>query len=203
MTIAEIATVSGKGGLFKVLAPTKSGMILESLDEAKTKMVATTNHRLSLLNEISIYTTTKDGNVPLEDVLKKIQKEFGDDTGVDPNSDPSELRAFLKSVLPEYDEDRVYVSDIKKLVKWYAIIRKYAPEVLEEGEQEEAPAKETTAGKETAEKKEPAVKKETAAKKEATKKKETTDKKTDKEEKPAEEKKKTARKKPTAKGDKK
>ena len=131
MKIADIATVSGKGGLFKVLAPTKSGVILESLDEAKTKMVATTSHRLSLLNEISIYTTTKEGNIPLEDVLKKVQKDFGDDPGVDANSDSDELKAFMKSVLPEYDEDRVYTSDIKKLVRWYGLIRKYAPEVLE------------------------------------------------------------------------
>lgn len=131
MKIADLATVSGKGGLFKVLAPTKSGVILESLDDAKTKMVATTNHRLSLLNEISIYTTTKEGNVPLEDVLKKVQKDFGDDPGVDANSDSDELKAFMKSVLPEYDEDRVYTSDIKKLVRWYGLIRKYAPEILE------------------------------------------------------------------------
>lgn len=138
MTIADIATVSGKGGLFKVVAPTKSGVILESLDESKTKMVATTNHRLSLLNEISIYTVNKEGNVPLEDVLRKIQNEFGDDPGVDGNSDASELRAFMKAVLPEFDENRVYTSDIKKLVRWYAIIRKYAPEVLEEKSEDEA-----------------------------------------------------------------
>ena len=130
MTIADIATVSGKGGLYKVLAPTKSGVILESLDEAKTKMVATTSHRLSLLNEISIYTTTKEGNVPLEDVLKKVHKDFGDDPGVDANSDSDELKAFMKSILPEYDEDRVYTSDIKKLVKWYDLIRRHAPEIL-------------------------------------------------------------------------
>lgn len=137
MTIADIATVSGKGGLFKVVAPTKSGVILESLDDAKTKMVATTNHRLSLLNEISIYTTTKEGNIALEEVLKKIQAEFGDDPGVDANSESEELRAFMKSVLPEYDEDRVYVSDIKKLVRWYGLIRKYAPEVLSEPSKED------------------------------------------------------------------
>ncbi len=131
MTIADIATVSGKGGLFKVLAPTKSGVILESLDDAKTKMVATSNHRLSLLNEISIYTTTKEGNIPLEDVLKKIQADFGDDPGVDGNSEGAELKSFMKAVLPEYDENRVYTSDIKKLVKWYGMIRKYAPEALE------------------------------------------------------------------------
>src|SRR5688572_16954599 len=132
MTLADLATVSGKGGLFKVLAPTKSGVILESLDEAKTKMVATTNHRLSLLHEISIYTTTREGNIPLEDVFKKIDKDFGDDPGVDGNSDADELKAFMKSILPEYDENRVYTSDIKKLVRWYGLIRKYAPEVLKE-----------------------------------------------------------------------
>ncbi|HEY5749137.1 MAG TPA: DUF5606 domain-containing protein [Chryseolinea sp.] len=136
MTISEIATVSGKGGLYKVVAPTKSGVILESLDEAKTKLVATTNHRLSLLNEISIYTTTKEGTVALEDILKKIHKDFNNDLGVDANSDAVELKAFMKAILPEYDETRVYVSDIKKLVRWYDSILKYAPELLTAEKQE-------------------------------------------------------------------
>lgn len=142
MTLAEIATVSGKGGLFKVVAPTKSGVILESLDEQKTKMIATTNHRLSLLNEISIYTTTKEGTVALEDVLRKIQKEFGNDLGIDANAEGAELKSFLKSVLPEYDEDRVYVSDIKKLVRWYEVILKYVPEILAEKKDSEETKKE-------------------------------------------------------------
>ena len=132
MTLAEIASISGKGGLFKVVAPTKSGVILESLDELKTKLVATTSHRLSLLHEISIYTTTKEGTVPLEEVLKKIHTDFGDDLGVDGNSDASELKAFMKAILPIYDESRVYVSDIKKLVRWYDTILKHAPELLTE-----------------------------------------------------------------------
>ncbi|MBT1710205.1 DUF5606 domain-containing protein [Fulvivirgaceae bacterium PWU5] len=130
MTLAELATISGKGGLYKVLAPTKSGVILESLDETKTKLVANANHRLSLLNEISIYTTTKEGTVALEGVLKKIHTEYGTDPGVDNNADGTELKAFLKSVLPEFDESRVYVSDIKKLIKWYELIQKFAPEIL-------------------------------------------------------------------------
>ena len=140
MTLSDIATISGKGGLFKVLAPTKSGVILESLDEAKSKIVATTNHRLSLLNEISIYTTTKEGTVGLEEVLKKIHKDFNGDLGVDSNSDASELKAFMKAVLPDYDEDRVYVSDIKKLVRWYASILKFAPELFVPSNEDAEPA---------------------------------------------------------------
>ena len=140
MTLSDIATISGKGGLFKVLAPTKSGVILESLDEAKSKIVATTNHRLSLLNEISIYTTTKEGTVGLEEVLKKIHKDFNGDLGVDSNSDASELKAFMKAVLPDYDEDRVYVSDIKKLVRWYASILKFAPELFAPSNEDAEPA---------------------------------------------------------------
>ncbi|MEO5977667.1 MAG: DUF5606 domain-containing protein [Chryseolinea sp.] len=132
MTLSEIATVSGKGGLYKIIAPTKSGIILESLDDQKTKLVATANHKLSLLHEISIYTTTKEGTASLESVLKKIHKDFGDDPGVDANAEAGELKAFMKSVLPEYDESRVYVSDIKKLVKWYVTLLKFVPEAFAE-----------------------------------------------------------------------
>lgn len=143
MTLSEIATISGKGGLYKVVAPTKSGVVLESLDESKTKIVATTNHRLSLLNEISIYTTTKEGTIGLEKILRKIHAEFGNDLGVDLNSDGSELKAFMKAILPEYDETRVYVSDIKKLVRWYESILKFVPElfVAPEKEKEEEESK--------------------------------------------------------------
>lgn len=130
MTLADIATLSGKSGLYKVVAPTKSGVILESLDETKTKIVASASNKLSLLHEISIYTTTKEGTVALEEVLKKIHSEFGNDLGVDGNSEGVELKAFMKAVVSDFDENRVYVSDIKKLIKWYGVISKYAPEIL-------------------------------------------------------------------------
>lgn len=131
MELKDIASVSGKGGLYKVVSPTKSGVILESLDEFKTKLVASSNQRISILSEISIYTNTKEGSTPLLDVFQKIKKDFGNDLGVDSESDPKELKAFLKSVLPTYDETRVYVSDMKKLVRWYSVLLKQAPEALE------------------------------------------------------------------------
>ena len=65
MDISEIASVSGKGGLYKILKPGKTGVVLESMDASKTKIVAGATHRISVLNEISIYTTTKEGTVPL------------------------------------------------------------------------------------------------------------------------------------------
>jgi Domain of unknown function (DUF5606) len=137
MELSEIASISGKGGLFKVVKPGKAGVLLESLDATKTKLVAGASQRMSLLSEISIYTTTKEGTVALVDVLKKINKDFGTDLGVDANSESNELKSFLKSVLPEYDQDRVYVSDIKKLVKWYGVLQEYAPEVFVEKTEEE------------------------------------------------------------------
>jgi hypothetical protein len=141
MKLSDIASLAGKGGLFKVLAPTKSGVILESLDEAKTRLVASSNQRISILSEISIYTTTKEGSTPLLDVLKKIKSEYGTDTGVDADSDGNELKAFLKSVLPNYDESRVYVSDMKKLVKWYSVLLTLAPEIFEEETEKPTEAK--------------------------------------------------------------
>src|SRR5882724_3125008 len=135
MEISEIASISGKGGLYKILKPGKAGVILESMDATKTKIVAGASHRVSVLNEISIYTTTKEGTVVLSDVLIKISEQFGADLGIDADSDGKELQAFMKSVLPEFDLERVYVSDIKKLVKWYGILLKEAPEVLKKTEQ--------------------------------------------------------------------
>lgn len=131
MELKDIASISGKGGLFKIVKPSKTGVILESLDAAKTKLVAGGSQRMSLLSEISIYTTTKDGTAALLDVLNAIKTKFGTDLGVNPESDSAKLKGFLKSVLPEFDEDRVYVSDIKKLVKWYSILLKEAPEAFE------------------------------------------------------------------------
>ena len=138
MELKDIASVSGKGGLFKILSPTRTGAVLESLDNQKKKMIVGAHSKVSVLSEISIYTTDADGSKPLDVVLKKIHKEFNGDTDLSSGSAPDELKSFLKFILPEYDEARVYVSDIKKLVTWYAILVKEAPEILEEAKKEKA-----------------------------------------------------------------
>jgi hypothetical protein len=133
MEFKEIATVSGKPGLFKVLKPSRTGVILESLDEKKSKLVVGASQRVSLLSEISIYTMDEEGSKPLQEVLKNIEKEFQGDTGL-AGADNDEYKAFLKHVLPEYDENRGYVSDIKKLISWYGIIREQFPKLLQKEE---------------------------------------------------------------------
>ncbi len=133
MEFSDIASVSGKSGLFKILSPTRSGLILESLDEHKKKLVTSIQTKVSVLSDISIYTTDGDGSVPVEEVMKKIHEEFDGDTGLSSSSDPEELKAFLRHVLPTYDEDKVYVSDMKKLINWYNKIASDFPEVLANG----------------------------------------------------------------------
>jgi hypothetical protein len=142
MNFNEIATVSGKPGLYKILKPTKGGVILESLDEKKSKLVVGASHRVSILAEISIYTMNEEGATALKDVMATIEKEFEGDLGLENGADAEELRSFLKHVLPEYDESKVYPSDIKKLVAWYKIIRTHAPEALHETEDSEENQKE-------------------------------------------------------------
>ena len=140
MNFKDIASVAGKPGLYKIVSPTRSGVVLEALDEKKTKLVAGMSMRVSVLNDSSIYTLTEEGAEPLESVMKKIEANYQGDTGVDASATDAELRAFLKSVLPEFDQDRVYVSDIKKLNAWYLIIYKNCPEVFQEGDSTEKEA---------------------------------------------------------------
>lgn len=132
MKFEEIAAVTGKGGLFRIAKPGRTGIILESMDAQKKKVVVGADAQVSVLSEISIYTHTEEGATPLADVMRKIHGEFDGDTGLSKTSDPDELKAFLQHILPDYDEGRVYVSDIKKLVTWYNLLAKDHPEVFEE-----------------------------------------------------------------------
>ena len=122
MKFNEIAALSGKGGLFKVISPTKSGVILESLDGSKKRMIAGVSTNVSVFSEISIYVMDETESVPLQEVFKAIHKTYAGELGLDKKSDPEELKSFFKSVLPNYDVDRVYVSDIKKVINWYQIL---------------------------------------------------------------------------------
>jgi hypothetical protein len=149
MDLKDIATISGKSGLYRILKPTRSGVILETVDEQKSRIVAGASNRVSILKEISIYTTDQTGSVPLEDVFMNIFDTYGNALPLDSKSSNDELKSFIEKVVPEYDSERVYVSDIKKIVAWYGILINYLPEQFEaapasdekeEVNNEEAPA---------------------------------------------------------------
>ncbi|MBM3178210.1 MAG: DUF5606 domain-containing protein [Bacteroidetes bacterium] len=133
MELKDIAAVSGKSGLFKIISPTRTGFLLESMDESKAKLAVPANQKISVLEEISIYVNTAEGTTPLKDVLVAVHKKFGDALPITHDADPKDLRNFMMQVLPEYDESRVYNSDIKKLIRWYLVISKQAPEILTAG----------------------------------------------------------------------
>ena len=138
--LTEIASISGKGGLFRIIKPGRVGVILESMDDKKIKIATNPNHKVSILADISIYTTTDDGSVPLEDILRKIHKEFGDDPGIDGKSTADELISFIEYIVPEYDESRVYPSDVKKLVNWYNVLLREFPDFFKEEKKDEKKA---------------------------------------------------------------
>lgn len=137
MNLKEIAAVSGKSGLYKVVKPTRNGVILESIDDKKAKHVAGPNSRVSILKEISIYTTDEDGTVLLEDVFVSMKKEFGSEFKLDSKPTDADLYEFIGKIVPNYDEERVYSSDIKKLISWFNLLSKHYPDLFEDSPEEE------------------------------------------------------------------
>ena len=140
--LTEIASISGKGGLFRIIKPGRVGVILESMDDKKIKIATNPNHKVSILADISIYTTTDEGSKPLDEILKKIYREFGNDPGVDGKSAPDELISFIEYIVPDYDPSRVYPSDVKKLVNWYKILLQEVPEFFKDDKEENKEKKE-------------------------------------------------------------
>ena len=130
MELSDIATISGKPGLYKILQPTRTGMILETLDEKRTNTVAGPTSRVSILKEISIYTLNKDGSIPLENALQLLHAKYGDTLPVAPGADNATYFKVIAAAITDLDQTRVYASDLKKLVSWYGIITQHAAEIL-------------------------------------------------------------------------
>lgn len=111
-----ILSVSGHAGLFKLVAEAKNNIIVESLDTNKRMPVYSTS-KVSSLEDIAIFTENED--MPLKDVFKAISVLESGGAAISAKSSDKELKAYFLKVLPEYDRDRVYVSDIKKVIQWY------------------------------------------------------------------------------------
>ena len=120
MGLDKILSIAGKPGLYKLLTQTRTGFIAESLLDGK-KISVSLRSNVSVLSEIAIYTLEEE--LPLRDVFLKIQvKEKGAKTSVGHKAEKIKLEEYFFEVLPNYDEDRVYASDIKKIIQWYNLL---------------------------------------------------------------------------------
>ena len=166
MTIEKILAIAGKPGLFELKVQTRSGFLAESLLDGK-KITVGLRSNVSLLSEISMYTYTEEK--PLVEIMRAIAiKENEGPTAVSHKEDNAKLVSYFKEILPDYDADRVYASDIKKLLNWYNILQakgmvsKEEPKVENAEEVKEQVIEEVTRG--AAEQSEAKAKKEAKSK---------------------------------------
>ncbi len=135
MSLDKILAISGKPGLYEIVTQTRTGAVVQSLIDKK-RITVGAHSNISILSEIAIYTLTEE--VPLRDVLKKVmEKENGQPTSISHKDSKDILEEYFFDVLPDYDEDRVYASDIKKVIQWYNLLQKNSLLTLLETEEEE------------------------------------------------------------------
>ena len=134
MKLDDILSIGGKPGLYKLVAQSRGGVIVQSLIDDKRIPVTQTNN-VSSLKDIAIY--TYDEEVPLKDVFMKIAEKENLGKAIDHKASGAELRAYMEEVLPDYDQERVYNSDLKKLFQWYNVLHEQGLVVADEEETEE------------------------------------------------------------------
>ncbi|MDR5590813.1 DUF5606 domain-containing protein [Christiangramia sp. SM2212] len=119
MGLDKILAISGKPGLYELTAQTRGGFVAKSMLDGK-KIAVNMRHNVSILSEIAIYTYTEE--IPLGEVFQKIKEKENGGQAINHKSSKKELEAYFSEVLPDYDEDRVYASDMKKIFQWYNIL---------------------------------------------------------------------------------
>jgi hypothetical protein len=156
MDLTSIISISGRPGLFKVVAQGKNSIIVESLTDKK-RFPAYASDKISALNDISIYSYEED--VPLTTILQSIYEKENGNSCISHKEDINALKTYLLDIYPSYDQERVYPSDVKKIFQWYNLLHESGNLKMEETESiekesekdEEAKAgkKATTAAKKT------------------------------------------------------
>lgn len=121
MEYREIVAVTGLGGLYQLLATKSDGAIVRNLSDKSTKFISARLHNVTPLESIEVYTTGE--NVRLHEVFQQMKEKEGSIAIIDPKADNNAVKAYFKSVFPTFDEERVYVSDMKKMVKWYDLLK--------------------------------------------------------------------------------
>jgi len=131
MTLKDIIAIKGKGELFRVLSKSPKGIIVETLNEKHVRYKVQPNLQVLVLNDITIY-PNDNNDIHLYDIFRKIYEKDKLSPSIDNNSNPESIIQFFKELAPNYDEERVYLSDMKKMLKWYKNIAEFYPVILEE-----------------------------------------------------------------------
>lgn len=120
MEYREIVAVTGIGGLFQLLTTKSDGAIVRNISDKTTKFISARVHNVTPLESIEIYTT--GDNVRLHDVFRKMKESEGKVPPIDSKADNNAIKAYFDKVFPDFDGERVYVSDMKKMLKWYELL---------------------------------------------------------------------------------
>lgn len=119
MDLSGILSISGKSGLFKIVSQSKGSVIVESLIDKKRFPAFTTN-RVSSLEDISVFMNS--GDMPLKEILKAIYEKENGEQSKEPKTDDKKLKKYFLDIFPDYDQERVYISDIRKIFGWYNLL---------------------------------------------------------------------------------
>jgi len=145
MQLSEIVSVTGMPGIFQVKGKRSEGLIVTSLVDGKSQFISGRVNMFSTLDNITIYTT--DEPVSLKEVLAEMKKQEAKNPPVDASAKEDVLKKYFGSIIPTYDTEKVYLSDMKKLVKWYSILN--GKGLIEELTSDEKAAQEKTESTET------------------------------------------------------
>lgn len=136
MKLEEYIAVSGMSNVYKLVTSKQNGLILQDLDTGKTKFYPVRKHQFTPMASVAIYTL--EDTIPLVDVFARMKEKIATLPVPKPSDDKMKLLEYFELIVPDYDEDKVYVSDIKKVVKWFTYLydRKILDQATESGEEE-------------------------------------------------------------------
>lgn len=136
--LKDILSISGRGGLFRYVAQARNGIVVESIEDKK-RHVAPATARVSSLEDISIF--TRDEEIPLADVFYTIHERSDGKETISHRVPSDQLKSYFEEIVPDYDQERVYVSDIKKVIQWYNQLHRHDMLEVVEKETEEGSSK--------------------------------------------------------------
>ena len=162
MELDKVLSISGKPGLYELKAQTRGGFVAESMLDGK-KISVNIRHNVSLLSEIAVYTYTEE--VPLREIFQKIYEKENGGEAISHKESKEKLENYFAEILPDYDVDRVYISDIKKIMQWYNLLISKGVTSFQKSEAQDSETEASEAKSEVKDADEKKTKKKSAAKK--------------------------------------